>query len=177
MERTEAETRQAQLKQLDAKDKQRAAIESSISSAKRAARDKGDDGKARQAKTRQKKLDERWGLEKSAKGTRFKLNRDLGGYHASMRGEIEVLSQEREVWFKLQDPAEMRVQGGALVVLENTGVGYSTAAGRVVTKVLDGVNLTIHPGSRTALVGVVSRRFTSRRAPRGVESVSVAIAA
>jgi hypothetical protein len=26
------------------------------------------------------RLDERWGLEKSAKGTRFKLNRDFGGY-------------------------------------------------------------------------------------------------
>jgi hypothetical protein len=34
----------------------------------------------RAVKSRQKKLDDRWGLEKSAKGTRFKLNRDLAGY-------------------------------------------------------------------------------------------------
>lgn len=33
----------------------------------------------RMVKSRQKKLNERWGVETSAKGTRFKLNRDMAG--------------------------------------------------------------------------------------------------
>ncbi len=34
------------------------------------------------------RLDDRWGVEQSAKGTRFKLNRDLVGYHLTSRAEL-----------------------------------------------------------------------------------------
>src|ERR1700761_4574622 len=64
----------------DAKDKQKKHIEQSIASNIRAAKQKGDEKKLKQAASRQKKLDDRWGLEVSAKGHRFKLNRDNAGY-------------------------------------------------------------------------------------------------
>lgn len=166
MAHTEAETRISQTKTQNALSKQRSAIESSILNAKRSAKDKGDDGKARQAKTRQKKLDERFGVEKSAKGTRFKLNRDMAGYHFTSRMDVQMLEREKGVRLGIRDPAEMRGKG-ALVSMENMSVGYAvkgerrgTRMGRereTVKMVLSGVSMSIHPESRTAFVGAVSR--------------------
>ena len=77
-------------KMKDAKDKQKKHIEKSIAGNIKAAKDKGDDKKLKQAASRQKKLDNRWGLEVGLKGGRFKLNRDLVGYHTSQRAKIEI---------------------------------------------------------------------------------------
>lgn len=76
---------------------------------------KDDQNKIRQAKSRQKKLDGRWGLEVSAKGGRFKLNRDLVGYHLTHRAEIEIPQDERPVQFVLPEPPELRFPGALIV--------------------------------------------------------------
>jgi ATP-binding cassette subfamily F protein 3 len=91
------------------------------------------------------------GLEKSAKGTRFKLNRDLAGYHLTSRAEVVVERAETEMAWKIPPPPEIR--GGVLVSLENVSVGY----GRKV--ILEGISLSIHPGSRLAIVGSVYSQF------------------
>ena len=101
----------------------------------------------RSVKSREKKLQDRMGLEKSAKGTRFKLNRDLAGYHLTSRADVVVERGEMELSWKIPPPPEIR--GGVLVSLENASVGY----GRKV--ILEGINLSIHPGSRLAIVGSV----------------------
>ena len=75
-----------------AKDKQKAHIQETISRNMREAKKSGDDTRARQAKMRQKKLDERWGVETNAKGGRFKLSRDHAGFHGSLRAEIIGMS-------------------------------------------------------------------------------------
>lgn len=49
-----------------------AQVEKTIEQATRDGR-RGDENKARLAKTRQKKLSDRWGVEQSAKGGRFKV--------------------------------------------------------------------------------------------------------
>ena len=59
----------------EAQDKQKKHIESTIDKNVKAAKRAGDDKKLKQAAQRKKKLDERWGMEVSAKGGRFKLNR------------------------------------------------------------------------------------------------------
>jgi ABC-type multidrug transport system fused ATPase/permease subunit len=102
----------------------------------------------RSVKSREKKLQDRHGLEKSAKGTRFKLNRDLEGYHLTSRAEVVVDRAEMEIVWKIPPPAEIKGQG-TLVSLEGVSVGY----GKKV--VLEGVNLSIFPGSRVAIVGSV----------------------
>jgi hypothetical protein len=76
---------------------------------------KDDQNKIRQAKSRQKKLDDRWGIETSARGGRFKLNRDLAGYHYSSRAEIEIPPDERPVNFLLPEPPELRFPGALIV--------------------------------------------------------------
>lgn len=150
MLRTEAEERHSKSKMIAALDKKKEHVQSSIASGRKAAKDKGDDNKARMVKSRQKKLDNRWGLEQSAKGTRFKLNRDLGGYHTSARAEVVLQEEERAVKMRLNDPAEIRAVG-ALAHLEGVAAGYKGKKA-----VLEGVNLSVHAKSRIALVGAVS---------------------
>ncbi|KAK1146895.1 hypothetical protein N8T08_002221 [Aspergillus melleus] len=77
-ETSQFERRQWLIKMKHAKDKQKALIEQTIATNLKDGKAKDDQNKIRQAKSRQKKLDNRWGLEVSAKGGRFKLNRDRG---------------------------------------------------------------------------------------------------
>lgn len=102
----------------------------------------------RAVKSREKKLENRWGLETSAKGTRFKLNRDLAGYHTQARAEITLEQEERETVWKIPPPTEIR---GSLVTMENVNLGYKSQ------KIIVGdVSLVVHPGARLAIVGSVS---------------------
>lgn len=135
-------------KMKDAKDKQKKHIEKSIASSIKAARDKGDDKKLKQAASRQKKLDERWGVEVGLKGGRFKLNRDLAGYHTTARAEIEIADVDPPVKLAFPRPADLRFPG-ALVSLEKVAFAYP---GRKST--LTDVSLTIHAGTRTGLAGL-----------------------
>lgn len=105
----------------------------------------------RLVKSREKKLNDRWGLEKSAKGTRYKLNRDQAGYGFSKRSEIEIERVEQEMTWKIPPSAEIK-SGGSLISLEKVSVGY----GKGKKAVLEDVSLTIHPGDRLAIVGSVS---------------------
>jgi len=69
-ERAAAKKRKSKVRMRDALDKKREAMEKSISEGARAARKTGDDNKARMAKIRQKKLDDRFGVEVNEKGHR-----------------------------------------------------------------------------------------------------------
>lgn len=62
------EKRRALLKQQSAMDRKKEAIEKSIEEGARSARKTGDENRARMVKSRQKKLDDRWGLEVNDKG-------------------------------------------------------------------------------------------------------------
>lgn len=106
-------------------------------------------------KSRQKKLDERWGLERSAKGGRFKLNRDLVGYHLTAREEITQREEEGGVKIKVLDPGPLKVKG-SLAHLESVSLGYSGKGKTPGKVVLEGVNITIEQGGRVALIGAVS---------------------
>ncbi|KAF1925147.1 ABC transporter ATP-binding protein uup-1 [Didymella exigua CBS 183.55] len=138
-------------KMKDAKDKQKKHVEKSIAGSIKAAKDKGDDKKLKQAASRQKKLDERWGVEVGLKGGRFKLNRDLGGYHTTARAEIEIPDFDPPVKLSFpRQPPELRFPG-ALVSMEKVVFAYP---GREKAPTLTDVSLTIHAGTRTGLAGL-----------------------
>ncbi|KZM21385.1 uncharacterized protein EKO05_0010663 [Ascochyta rabiei] len=138
-------------KMKDAKDRQKKHIEKSIAGNIKAAKDKGDDKKLKQAASRQKKLDERWGVEVGLKGGRFKLNRDLGGYHTTQRAEIEIPDLDPPVQLSFpRQPPELRFPG-ALVSMEKVTFAYP---GRKMAPTLVDVSLTLHPGTRTGLAGL-----------------------
>lgn len=136
----------------DAQEKQKKHMQSTIDGNVAAAKRAGDDKKLKQAASRKKKLDERMGMEVSAKGTRFKLNRDLAGYHTSNRGEIEVPKFDPPATMNLPNaPPDLRFPG-ALVSLEKVSFAYVVS--KKQTPVLADINLTIHAGDRIGLAGL-----------------------
>lgn len=138
-------------KMKDAQDKQKKHIEKSIAGNIKAAKDKGDDKKLKQAASRKKKLDERMGVQVGLKGGRFKLNRDLAGYHLSNRAEIEVPDFDPPALLSFpRQPPDLRFPG-ALVNLEKVSFAYP---GSKKVPILTDIDLTIHPGARIGLAGL-----------------------
>lgn len=136
-------------KMKDAQDKQKAHIEKSIAANKKAGRENDDQNKLRQAKSRQKKLDNRWGLQVSARGGRFKLNRDLVGRHLTAREDIDIPQDERAVVLALPAPSELRFPG-SLISMERVSFRYS----RTSPVVLQDINLTVGMGDRIGILGL-----------------------
>lgn len=133
-----------------AQERQKAHMTQTIQGNIRAAKASGDDKKLKQAASRQKKLDERMGLEVSTKGGRFKLNRDLGGFHLNRRDEIVVPEDDPSVKISIpKNPQPLRFPG-VLVAFEAFGFVYSGTG----TQVLKDVNIAIHPGARVGIVGL-----------------------
>lgn len=132
----------------DAQEKQKKHIKETIEGNVQAAKRAGDDKKLKQAASRKKKLDERMGMEVSAKGGRFKLNRDLVGYYTSKRDGIDVPTFDPPATMVVPlQPADLRFPG-ALVSFEGVSFSYGKK------EILKEVNLTIHPGDRVGIAGL-----------------------
>ncbi|KAI9171104.1 ATP-binding cassette sub-family F member [Paramyrothecium foliicola] len=131
-------------KMKEAQDKQKAHIEKTIAANVKA----GTDHSLRQAKSRQKKLDDRWGMQVNSKtGGRFRLS-DRAGFFNSKREEIVIPQDERAVVIALPEPPDLRFPG-ALISLENVSFRYKGGQ----TKVLQDVTLSINLGDRVGIVG------------------------
>ncbi|KAJ4349668.1 uncharacterized protein N0V89_008285 [Didymosphaeria variabile] len=138
-------------KMKDAQDKQKKHMEKTVTNNIKAAREKGDDKKLKQAASRKKKLDERMGIEVGLRGGRFKRNRDLGGYHLSSRAEIDVPDFDPPVRMAFpRQPPDLRFPG-SLVSLEKVSFAYP---GGKKVPILNDINLTIHPGQRVGIAGL-----------------------
>lgn len=136
----------------EAQEKQKKHMQSTIEGNVQAAKRSGDDKKLKQAASRKKKLDDRMGIQVSAKGTRFKLNRDLVGYHESKRDGIELPKFDPPAQLIIPNqPADLRFPG-ALVSFEKVNFSYVVGNKKVPT--LTDINLTIHPGDRVGLAGL-----------------------
>ncbi|KAJ5480082.1 hypothetical protein N7530_005591 [Penicillium desertorum] len=133
----------------EAQERQVAHMEASIRENMKVGKKTNDENKLRQAKSRQKKVDDRMGLQVSANGGRFKLNRDLVGWHAHNRAEIEVPTDEKGATMSLPDATELRFPG-PLVSLEGIVFQYKKTD-RVI---LDDVNLVVHLGDRVGIMGL-----------------------
>jgi ATPase subunit of ABC transporter with duplicated ATPase domains len=133
----------------EAQDRQKAHMEKTIRENIKVGKSTGDDNKLRQAKSRMKKVEDRMGLQVSATGGRFKLNRDLPGYHLTSRADIEVPEDERGVSILLPMAPDLRFPG-PLVSLEGVTFKYPSSK----TAVLQDINLVIHSGDRIGIVGL-----------------------
>ncbi|KAB5572558.1 ABC transporter [Coniochaeta sp. 2T2.1] len=141
-------------KMREAQEKQKQHMQETIARNIKAGKKNDDDNKLRQAKSRQKRLDDRMGMQVNANGRRFKLNRDMPGYHLSAREEIDVPLDERGVSVSLPEPGELRFPG-ALVSLEGVGFRYPVVSkGVKQPAVLEGVTLSIHMGDRIGILGL-----------------------
>ena len=141
----------------EAQERQVKHMEASIAGNVKAAKRSGDDKKLKQAVSRKKKIEDRSGLEVSAKGTRFKRNRDMVGYFLKSRLDIEIPDMDPPVSIKLPDGPDPNRINGSLVSLERVSFGYqvtaSTSSLQQSSDVLHDVNLVIHPGERIGIMG------------------------
>lgn len=81
------EAQACKLRQIDAQDRQRKHMETSIAAAERAAKVSGDDKRLGLAASRKKKLEDRMGMEKTADGKKFKVSY-WAGYHETKRPQV-----------------------------------------------------------------------------------------
>lgn len=133
----------------EAQDRQIAHMEASIRDNIRIGKRTGDDNKLRMAKSRQKKIDERMGVQVSATGGRFKLNRDRGGYHESMRAEIEVPADEKVVCIEIPDAPDLRFPG-PLVSMESISFRYKPRD----FPILSDIGLVLHSNDWVGIMGL-----------------------
>ncbi|GKZ52870.1 hypothetical protein AnigIFM49718_003522 [Aspergillus niger] len=148
-ETSQSERRKYLTTMREAQDKQKAHIEKTIAANLKAGKANDDQNKIRQAKSRQKKLDNRWGMEVGARGGRFKLNRDLVGYHFTARDEIEIPPEERPVVINLPEPPDLRFPG-SLMTLEKVSFRYSATSPIVIRD----VDLSVGMGDRIGILGL-----------------------
>ncbi|KAF4324443.1 hypothetical protein BBO99_00000186 [Phytophthora kernoviae] len=158
---------------LDKKTEQMAAMVAKIS--QQGARTK-DDKKMQVAASKKKKMD-RVGNERSAKGTRFKLNRDRGGYFLSIRDQAEEEAKYDEheggnsassAWRILSNnPPQIRnlsrLDNITMISLENVFFRYDESATKTdvgitaekpkIPLILENLTLTINYGDKVILVG------------------------
>ncbi|OWZ03087.1 ABC transporter [Phytophthora megakarya] len=153
---------------LDKKTEQMTTMVSKIS--QQASRSK-DDKKMQVAASKKKKM-ERIGNERSAKGTRFKLNRDRAGYYLTGRDQAEEQAKYDETeggasassaWRILSSsPPQIRnltkLDNATMVSLENVSFRYNTRDTGSTEKskmplVLENLNLTLNYGDKVVLVG------------------------
>lgn len=133
----------------EAQDRQIAHMEATVRESIKVGKKTNDDNKLRMAKSRQKKLDDRMGVQVNARGGRFKLNRDLAGWHLSSRDEIDVPQDEKGVSIQLPDASELRFPG-PLISLEGVVFRYKPSA----APVLKGIDLVMHMGDRVGIMGL-----------------------
>lgn len=133
----------------EAQERQIAHMEATIRETTKLGKKTGDDNKLRMAKSRQKKIDDRMGVQVSATGGRFKLNRDLVGWHETRRAEIEVPKDEKGIAIHLPSAPELRFPG-PLISLENITFRYH----RAKPVVLNNIDLVIHLGDRVGIMGL-----------------------
>lgn len=154
-ESSKAEKKTYLTKMKEAKDKQKEHIQQTIQKNMKDGKARDDQNKLRQAKSRQKKLDDRFGMEVNAKGGRFKLNRDRGGYHFTNRDEIEIPHDEKSINFLIPAPGELRFPG-SLLSLDKVSFRYPSAKGTksVGPMVLKDVTFSVSMGDRIGILGL-----------------------
>jgi ATPase subunit of ABC transporter with duplicated ATPase domains len=138
----------------EAQDRQIKHMKKSIADNIKEGNKSGDDNKLRMAKSRQKKVDERMGLQVSATGGRFKLSRDRAGFQNTLRAEIEVPTDEKGVAMVFPRAQDLPFPG-SLLSLEKASFRYSNKAKPIISAaVLQDVDLVIHMGDRVGIVGL-----------------------
>lgn len=131
----------------DAVEKKKVAAVKSIEKGIATAKKSGDDKKMAAMASKKKKLD-RLGMEASAKGTRFKLNRDRQGFYNTIRDDVGVEKDEVAQTWKIQQPYTLRYSGD-LVMVDGVAFRYSPT----LKYIFGGVTLSVSPRARIALVG------------------------
>lgn len=140
-------------KMKDAQDRKVQHMEDSIRANINAAKRTGDDKRLKQAASRRKKIEERTGLEVGLKGGRFKLNRDLPGFHLTNRDAIDIPTNEAPVKMVIPSQIVDLRYPGAILSMKNVAYAYFGTK-KSAPLILQDINLVLHPGERVGIVGL-----------------------
>ncbi|CAG8447406.1 10997_t:CDS:2 [Ambispora gerdemannii] len=132
---------------LQSQEKQKKHIEESIQKAQKKARESGNDKQLGMVASRKKKL-ERFGMNRSEAGFRFKLSRDRMGFFNSVRDDITVERAETSINWSIPSPIPLR-QNTFLVQLEDVSFVYP----KTKTLIIQRFTLHIEQGNRIAFIG------------------------
>uniref|UniRef100_A0A0D2XSP8 ABC transporter domain-containing protein n=1 Tax=Fusarium oxysporum (strain Fo5176) TaxID=660025 RepID=A0A0D2XSP8_FUSOF len=154
-EASESEKRLYLIKMKEAQDKQRVHMQETIRHNIVEGRKADDQNKICQAKSRQKRLDDRMGMNVSAKGTCFKLNRDRIGKYLTAREEIVIPNEDRGVTMSLPEPSELPFPG-PLISLEEVTFQYPVPKGTkaMPQPSLQDVTLSVNMGDHVGILGL-----------------------
>eukprot|EP00386_Alphamonas_edax_P001914 GDKI01005778.1.p1 GENE.GDKI01005778.1~~GDKI01005778.1.p1 ORF type:complete len:624 (+),score=154.20 GDKI01005778.1:41-1912(+) len=147
----------------DAIDRKKEKMADSIQKNMQIAKKTGDDKRLQQTASRKVKMEERIGLERNAKGHRFKLNRDRAGYHYSVYADVDHIEEEKaqpKLHFTIQQPAALP-RSGALDLLAVEGVGFKRRANGKTTFEMKNITMSVEGGRRYAIVGANGEGKTS----------------
>jgi ATPase subunit of ABC transporter with duplicated ATPase domains len=122
-------------------------IEKSIQKGLELASRKGNEKQLSMVKSRKKKLENRMGYEKNEKGHRFRVNKDLPGYHLTARNTVELEEKEKVIIWQFPDPTYPRNMS-SLISVEEVSFGYEKDV-----DVLKCITLNIDYGDRIILYG------------------------
>jgi len=139
----------------NALDRKKASMKQSIDKNAKLSRKQGDDKRMKQVASKKYKLEERVGLERNAKGHRFKLNRDRAGYHFSLLSDVEHVEDENKqtvLRFALPTPDLPRSNGPLLVVEDVSFERKHSVTGRRLFA-LEGITFDVSAGQRVAILG------------------------
>ncbi|KAJ3271139.1 hypothetical protein HDV01_006997 [Terramyces sp. JEL0728] len=128
-------------------DKKKAHIEKSIQEGLKQAKQKGDDKKLSQVASRKKKLNERFGVERSASGHRFKLNDNFGYYTDSSRAGVNFDKPDAPVKWQFPPPEPLRNQS-SLIAMDNVTFSYDGKR-----NILRNVSFNLQIGEKVGIVG------------------------
>ena len=152
---TQEELKLHRAKQRDAINRKKAKAEQSIQKDLVDAHRRKNDKKLAQVASRRKKLEERSGIEKNAKGHRFKLNRDRAGRHFGKRFQVEDEYVDPKLKWKLPVPSPLRSPGPILQV-NHLDFAYDFDESKSdgdIHWILRDVNLVVDQKARIAIVG------------------------
>ncbi|KAJ3220430.1 hypothetical protein HK099_004365 [Clydaea vesicula] len=143
-------------KRMEAQERKTKQMEKFIQEGTVRAKRSNDDKRIKQIQSRKKKLEERSGLEVNEKGHRFKLNRDLAGYHFNSRAEITMEQQDALINWRLPEPFPLR-HSGSLIEVDDITFAYSKDS----ENILENITLNIGQHSKIALVGANGKGKTT----------------
>lgn len=147
-EAAQSERRTWLIKKKDAQDRLRTQLSNSIQQNLKAGKAKDDQHKIKQAKSQQKKLEERTGLMVNNRGGKLKRS-DIAGWAANSKRTIEIPPEKRASMLLIPDPAELRFPG-SLLSLEKASFRYSARS----PLILEDVTLTVGMGDRIGILGL-----------------------
>jgi ATPase subunit of ABC transporter with duplicated ATPase domains len=127
-------------------EKKKAHIEKSIQNGLKQAKEHGDDKKLKMVASRRLKLNDRFGIERSEKGHRFKYHRDIG-LEKTKRLGVTFDQPDPKIQFAFPEPAALRNKD-SLLKISNVWFGYQ----KDVT-ILKDITLNVQPGDKIAIVG------------------------